>query len=137
MAIKEAPAPQNMSHLRSFLGMVNYYSKLLKDTSSKLTPLYQLLHKKTKWTWRKTETEVFKLVKAQLAKSPVLVHYDPTRPLTIATDASPYGIVAVLSHVQDYGTEKPIAYASRTLNVVEKRYSQLNKDALAIQFGVK
>ena len=76
-------------------------------------------------------------MKAQLAKSPVLVHYDPTRPLTIATDASPYGVGAVLSHIEDDGTEKPIAYASRTLNVVEKRYSQLDKEALAIQFGVK
>ena len=69
-----------------------------------MTPLYRLLHKKTKWTWGKTETEAFELVKAQLAKFPVLVHYDPTRPLTIATDASPYGVGAVLSHIEDDGT---------------------------------
>ena len=138
------PGPHNIdrdqdhvSQLRSFLGMVNYYSKFLKDISSKLTPLYHLLHKKTKWTWGKTETEAFELVKAQLAKSPVLVHYDPTRQLTIATDASPYAVGAVLSHIEDDGTEKPIAYTSRTLNVVEKRYSQLDKEALVIQFGVK
>ena len=57
-AIKEAPAPQNMSPLRSFLGMVNYYNKLLKDSSSKLTLLYRLLHKKTQWTRGKAETSV-------------------------------------------------------------------------------
>ena len=65
-------------------------------------------------------------------------HYDPRKPLTLATDASPYGIGAVLSHVMEDGSEKPVAYASRTLNDIEKRYSQLDNDkAIAIIFGVK
>ena len=136
-AIREAPAPQNVSQLRSFLGMVNYYGKFLKDISSNLTPLYHLLQKKTQWTWGTKEREAFERIKKQLVKSPVLEHYDPSKPLTISADASPYGVGAVLSHVQDDGTEKPVAFASRTLNVVEKRYSQLDKEALAIVFGVK
>ncbi len=71
-----------------------------------------------------------------MAQTPVLEYYDPKKPLTLATDASPYGVGGVLSHVMKDGTEKPIAYASRTLNEVEKRYSQLDKEALSIKFGV-
>ena len=52
-------------------------------------------------------------------------------------DASNYGVGAVLSHVYPNGDEKPVAYASRTLNKSEKNYSQLDKEALAIIFAVK
>ena len=77
------------------------------------------------------------LAKKQLIKTPVLVHYDPTKQISLSTDASLYGVGAVLSHVMQDGSEMPIAYASRTLNVVEKRYSQLDKEVAAIMFGVK
>ena len=78
-AITDAPVPQNVTQLRSFLGMVNYYGKFLKDVSSKLSPLYRLLHKKATWKWGPEETRVVELVKKQLIKAPVLVHYDPTK----------------------------------------------------------
>ena len=67
----------------------------------------------------------------------MLIHYDPTKRLSLSTDASPYCVGAVLPHVVEDGSEMPIAYASRTLNVGEKRYSQLDKEAAAIMFGVK
>ena len=136
-AISAAPPPQNVSQLRSLLGMVNYYGKFLGQISTTLAPLYRLLKKRTPWRWGSAETEAFEQVKQQLVKAPVLEHYDPDKPLTLATDASPYGVGAVLSHVMSDGSEKPIAYASRTLNVVEIKYSQIDKEALAIVFGVK
>ena len=74
---------------------------------------------------------------ALLTSDTVLAHYDPTRPLLLACDASPYGIGAVLSHTFEDGSERPVAYASRTLGPAEKRYSQLDKEGLAIVFGVK
>lgn len=69
--------------------------------------------------------------------SDILVHYDPKRKLTVACEASLYGEGAVLSHIMDDGEEKPIAFASRTLNKSEKNYAQVEKEALAIIFGVK
>ena len=75
--------------------------------------------------------------KRRLLSSDVLVHFDPKLPLKLDTDASAYGVGAVLSHVFENGKERPIAFASRTLSAAERNYSQLEKEALSIIFGVK
>ena len=135
-AIKEAPRPENITQLRSFLGILNYYSKFLPNISAKLTPLYSLLAKNTRWFWSAEQEKSFILAKEALQKDSLLVHYDSSRALVLACDASQYGLGAVLSHIMDDGSERPIAYVSRTLNSAEKKYSQLEKEALAIIFGV-
>ena len=73
--------------------------------------------------------------KKQLQDSPLLVHYDLKKSLRLACDASPYGVGAVISHVMKNGEEKP--FASRTLTASERNYSQIEKEALSIVFGVK
>ena len=136
-AILEAPQPQNISQLHSFLEMVNYYSKFLKQLLTKLALLYKLIKKRSIWKWGPSEDKAFNSVKKQLAEAPVLEYYDPITPLTLVTDALPYKIGAVLLHVMEDGSEKPVAFASQMLNDVENRYSQFNKEALAIIFGIK
>ena len=66
-----------------------------------------------------------------------MVHFDPSKPLIVAYDASQYDLGAVLSHKMDKGEERPVTFASRTLNPAEKKYSQLEKEGLAIIFAVK
>jgi hypothetical protein len=65
------------------------------------------------------------------------VHYDPNVALVLATDASPYGLGVVLSHVMPDGSERPIAFGSRTLTKSEANYSQIDKEATAIVWGLK
>ena len=132
-AIVETPAPRNVSQLRS-LGVIDYY---LPNLSSQLAPLYHLLQKGTKWEWTDAQEKAFQESKVPLATSPLLVHYDLDKELILSCDASPYGIGAVLSHVMEDGTERPIAFASRSLAAAEKNYVQLEREGLAIVFGVK
>jgi len=119
-AIEEAPVPTNVSELKSFLGLVNYYSKFLPNLASSLAPLYQLLNKNTKWMWTKKQAMTFQAIKTALKSSSLLVHFDNSLPLILSCDASPYGVGAVLSHKMSNNVEKPIAFASRSLAAAEK-----------------
>ena len=136
-AVVNAPAPTNVTELRSLLGLVNYYGKFLPNLASILAPLYKLLQKGASWHWGGEQKEALAEVKRLLQSPNQLVHFDGSKPLVLACDASPYGVGAVLSHRQEDGSERPIAFASRTLASAEKNYSQLDKEALAIIFGVK
>ena len=136
-AIEEAPTPQNVSELRSFLGLLNYYGKFIPRLSTLIHPLNQLLQKDRLWAWNEECQRAFQSAKEELMSDKVLVHYDLGKPLYLATDASAYGVGAVISHRFADGSERPIAYASRTLSKSEQQYSQLEKEALSIIFGVK
>jgi hypothetical protein len=131
-----APAPKNLSELRSYLGLLNYYHKFLKNSSIVLSPLYQLLQHQVSWHWGKREEEAFKKSKEMLQNSQLLVHYNPNMPLVLTCDSSSYGIGCVLSHIMPSKDEKPIAFASRTLSKAERAYSMSEKEGLAIVFGI-
>ena len=79
----------------------------------------------------------FTSAKEKLVSSTVLAHYDTTLPIKLAADASAYGVGAVISHVYRDGSERPVAFASRTLTSSEHNYAQIEKEALALVYGVK
>ena len=136
-AVKDAPAPKNVSELKSFLGMINFYGKFLPNLASTLEPLHLLLRQNQAWRWKEEQQQAFLAAKELLQSSSLLVHYDPSRELVISCDASPYGLGAVLAHVMEDGSEKPVSYASRTLSKAERNYSQIDKEALAVVFAAK
>ena len=136
-AITKAPPPKNVQELRSFLGLLNYYGKFVRNLSSILHPLNQLLKDQQKWEWSKACAQAFQLAKDQLVSASVLTHYDPQLPIALAADASAYGIGAVISHIYPDGSERPISYASRTLTPSKRNYAQLEKEALSLVNGVK
>ena len=95
-----------------------------------------MLLQNQKWIWGSSQAKAFKEVKNLLQSSRVLVHFDDTLPLALSCDASPYGVGAVLSHRMPNGDECLVSFASRTLTATERKYSQLEKEALAIIFGI-
>lgn len=117
--------------------MLTYYSKFLPNLSVTLHPLYQLLRKDVAWQWGTAEARAFVASKELLTSSTCLTHFDSSLPLSLACNASSYGLGAVLSHQMPNGEERPIAYASRTLTPSEQNYSQLEKEGLACIFGIK
>ena len=135
-AIKQAPRPENVSQLRAFLGLMNYYSKFIPQAASQLAPLYKLLQKNSTWKWTDECNHVFQECKLLLTSDVVLAHYNTKKQLKLSCDASRYGLGVVLSHVIN-GEEHPIAFASQTLSKAEKNYGQVEKEALALIFGVK
>lgn len=88
-AILGAPSPQNVTQLKSFLGMLAYYSKFLPDLATTLALLNALLKKYGYWHWGEPQEASFKKAKELLAPASVLVHFDPKRKLLLACDASP------------------------------------------------
>lgn len=136
-AIVDAPAPQNVSQLRSYLGLLNYYGRFIPNLSSLLKPLHRLLCQDKAWTWTDQCQNAFAKTKTALLESEALIHFDPTLPIQLACDASPYGVGAVVSHIMPSGEERPIAFASRTLSTAESKYAQIEREALGIVFGVR
>ena len=94
------------------------------------------MQKKQTWIWRPDQQRVFNRAKAQLTKAPLLVHYSTKEELVLSCDASSYGVGAVLSHRLTDGSEHPVAYVSRSMSPTERRYSQLDREVLAIIFGI-
>lgn len=136
-AVMKAPVPTDVGTLKSYLGLLNYYGSFIPNLSTMLHPLHQLLRKGVKWEWSTECQDAFSCSKEALSSTGVLAYYDELKPVILACDASAYGLGAVISHVMEDGTEKPVAFASRTLSPAEKNYSQVEKEALGIVFGVK
>ena len=99
--------------------------------------LTNLLKKAVQWNWSEERQESFEKIKETLTSTEVLAHYNPDVPLGLACDASGVGIGAVIYHKYEDGTERPIAYVSKTLSDAERNYSQIEREALSIIFGVK
>lgn len=136
-AIVNVPTPSNITQLRSFLGLLNYYGRFIPNLASIANPLNALLCKGKHCQWSAECEAAFKKAKEQLVSQNILTQYDPHNAIRLACDASPYGIGAVISHMLSSGEEKPIVFASRTLNKAEKNYPQIEREALEIVFGVR
>ena len=131
------PAPKDESGLKSFLGSVQFYHKFLPNLSDTTEPLNKLLRKGEKWYWGENQQINFDKLKNYLTEDTVLAHFNPDLPIGIACDASNTGIGAVLFHRYPDGSERPIENVSKTLNDTQRKYGQVQKEALSIVYGLK
>ena len=136
-AIRKMPQPTDIAQVRSFLGMLNYYGHFVSEMRQLRAPLDALLKKDAPFKWSAECQDAFQRAKDVLASDLLLTHYDPTKEIVIAADASEYGIGAVISHRFSDGTEKAIHHACRSLTAAEKNYGQVEKEALAITFALR
>jgi len=125
-------APRNRDELRTFLGLINYMSKFLPKITTIIEPLHNLTRQDVLRSWSKVQQKAFDKIKSLLTHAPVLAFYDVSKPLTLENDACEYGLSSAI-----FQEGRPIAYASRTLTDAEKRYAQIEKEMLALVYGLK
>ena len=122
-AIQLMPAPTDVSSLRSFLGSVQFYGKILPNLATVTEPLYHIAKKDVKWNWGPSEQAAFTKLEEMLIANTVLAHFDPSLPVGISCDASETGLGAVLFHRYPDGSERPVANVSKTLSDTQRRYT--------------
>ena len=139
MAVEQFSHPETKTDVRSFLGLVGYYRKFIRDFSNIAAPLSDLTKKGApiKVTWTPDCERAFKLLKEALTSSPVLVNPDWGKPFVVQTDACERGIAAVLSQFDDDGQDHPVVYLSRKFLPLEMAYATIEKEFLAIVWALQ
>src|SRR6266536_1648512 len=134
--IINCPVPTDITGVRKFMELCNYYRKFIKNLSKLSKPLRQLLKKDIKFFWGPKEQETFEKLKRILTEAPVLLFPNFDKPFNLCTDASLKGLGAVLEQEDENGNLRPVAYASRSLTTAEKNYHTTDLKCLAIIWSV-
>lgn len=136
-AIVNIPTPRNVREVRRVVGLASWYRRFVPQFSTVVAPLTSLLKKNTIFKWTENCEEALQKIKRHLISAPVLSCPDFDLPFTIQTDASDYGLGAVLTQVHPDGSEKVICYLSRSLHKNERKFSTTEKECLAVLFAIE
>lgn len=136
-AILNAPSPTDITSLKAYTGLLNFYGSFIRNLSIRLAPLYELSKTGNDFIWTKEHEHIFQESKKWLNECNLLVHYDQRKPIGIVCDASAYGVGGVLFHIEANGQERPIKFISSTLSETERKYSQIEREALAVIFTLQ
>ena len=134
-ALKNTEPPKDATEVRSLLGMAQYSANFIPKFAEMTTPLRLLTHQKSKWKWGKEENEAFMKLKNALTEHQILAYFDTKKETKLHVDAGPNGLGLILLQKDQQDRWEPIMCASRSLTETEKRYSQIEKEALAIRWG--
>ena len=131
-AVREWPTPDSPTKVRQFLGFVSYYRRYIPNFSGVARPLHELTQKRVAFAWSDKAQSAFDKLKSSLLSAPILQYPNPARKFILDTDASDFAMGAVLSQLDDQGSEVVIAYASSTLSSSQRSYTATNRECLAV-----
>jgi hypothetical protein len=131
-AVQQWPVPKNVSDVRSFLGLANFYRRFVKDYSRIALPLTELTRESTAaWKWGAEQQAAFEALKAALCSPPVLLVPDQSKPFVLNTDACKFAIGATLQ--QDHGNGlQPVAFFSAKMSDAERNYDVREQEFMAL-----
>ena len=134
--ILEFPTPKNVKQLQRIIGMILWYRRFIPKFSEIIEPLQTLLRKGIEWRWVIQQEQALMKIKELLKTGPILTYPDFNHPFQLETEVSDTGLGAVLT--QNIGDNSHvIAFASRSLNEAEKKYSTSEKECLAIAWTIR
>ena len=137
-AILNAPKPQTVTQVKSFLGLIQFYSKFIPNFANKVAVLHELTKKNKKFEWTDKLQKTFEGIKNEFKNNDrILSKFDEHATMVLEVDASPYGVGCVLKQKHANNEYSTLGFASRKLTSAEVNYSQLDREGLAIIFGVR
>ena len=137
-AICDFLAPDSLTNLHSFIGLVNQIATFSPDLKHCLAPMQAILKPKNKVQWLLEHQQTYEVVKATLTTKdgPFLLHFDPELPITLTTDTSRTGFGFLLTQKNKNGITGLIQCGSRFLTPAEKNYAVIEIEAMAIQRAI-
>uniref|UniRef100_A0A8C7DZQ6 Gypsy retrotransposon integrase-like protein 1 n=1 Tax=Oncorhynchus kisutch TaxID=8019 RepID=A0A8C7DZQ6_ONCKI len=124
------PHPSDVKGVQRFVGFVTYLAKFLPRLSEVCEPLRRLMDKDTIWHWLPKHDAAVREIKQLVTQTPVLRYYNVSKPVTIQSDSSQYGLGCCLMQ-----EGQPVAFASRALTPTEQNYAQIEEECLSIVFA--
>ena len=130
--LKDMPKPQSKEELMRFLGVITYLSQFIPGLADRAHSLRGLLKKTSDFIWETDHQQEFEQLKNSVTSETCLQYYDRSAPVTLEVDASQKGLGAALLQ-----NEKPVAFGSKTLTDCQSRYSNIEREMLALVFGIQ
>jgi len=135
--IREFPLPEDVTGLRGFLGLINFYTNFIPDMHRELSPLHEVCGgKNVKLSWTREMKVAFEEAKEKFASAMLLARPDFTRKFIVTTDASLKGAAAILSQVNSEGVEVPIQCWSKAFDSAQKKWSTRDQEMYAFYHAV-
>jgi len=131
------PRPRNVREIKRYLGLTNFYRRLIRNYSKRAAPLRQLLGKDAKFMWGEAQETAFCDLRDALCRPPILGFPDRNKPLRSTLDACATGLGYVLSNINSDGTETVLHYGARATTRAERNYSATDLELAALLTGIR